>query len=110
MSFVKIAETDMIAPGEKKGFPLNGKTVLLANVDGAFFALDNKCPHLGGSLADGTLEGATLSCPRHGARFDVRTGKNLSNAKIAFLQMKVGDAAAYQVKVEGKDILIELPS
>ena len=69
MSFVKIAETDMIAPGEKKGFPLNGKTVLLANVDGAFFALDNKCPHLGGSLADGTLEGATLSCPQRSHSF-----------------------------------------
>ncbi len=108
MSFVKIAETDMIAPGEKKGFPLNGKTVLLANVDGAFYALNNKCPHMGGSLADGTLEGTTITCPRHGAKYDVRTGKNLGNAKIAFVQMKVGDAEALPVKIEGKDILVEL--
>jgi 3-phenylpropionate/trans-cinnamate dioxygenase ferredoxin subunit len=108
MSFVKIAETDMIAPGEKKGFPLTGKTVLLANVDGAFYALNNKCPHMGGSLADGTLEGATITCPRHGAKYDVRTGKNLGNAKIAFVQMKVGDATALPVKIEGKDILVEL--
>ena len=109
MSFVKIAETDMIAPGEKKDFPLNGKTVLLANVDGAFYALNNKCPHMGGSLTDGTLEGATITCPRHGAKFDVRTGKNLNSAKIAFVQMKVDDAGSFPVKVEGKDILVEIP-
>ena len=98
----------MIAPGEKKGFPLNGKTVLLANVDGAFFALDNKCPHMGGSLVDGDLEDVTLTCPRHGAKFDVRTGKNVGNAKLAFIQMKVVDAVSYPVKVEGNDILVAL--
>ena len=108
MSFVKIAETDMIAPGEKKGFPLNGKTVLLANVDGAFFALDNKCPHMGGNLAGGVLEGTTVTCPRHGAKFDVRTGQNLGNAKIAFVKMNVGDAKAFPVKIDGNDILVDL--
>lgn len=108
MSFVKIAETGMLQPGEKKSFSLNGKTVLLANVDGAYFALDNKCPHLGGSLVGGDLEGATLVCPRHGAKFDVRTGKNVGNAKLAFIQMKVGDATVFPVQVEGTDILVEL--
>ena len=89
-------------------FTLNNKTVLLANVDGAFYALDNRCPHMGGSLADGNLEGATLSCPRHGAKFDVRTGKNVGGAKLAFIKAKVGDAKMFPVKVEGKDILVEL--
>ncbi len=109
MSFVKIAETGMLLPGEKKTFPLNGKTILLANVDGAYYALDNRCPHMGGSLLGGDLEGATLACPRHGAKFDVRTGKNVGNAKLAFIQVKVGDAKVFPVKVEGTDILVELP-
>lgn len=108
MSFVKIAETDMIQPGEKKAFTLNGKTVLLANVDGAFYALDNKCPHMGGDLSQGSLEGATLACPRHGAKFDIRTGTNVGGAKLAFIHMNVGNAKVFPVKIEGKDILVEL--
>ncbi|HAX40867.1 MAG TPA: hypothetical protein DCY10_08345 [Clostridiales bacterium] len=108
MSFVKIAETGMIPVGEKKSFPLEGKTVLLVNVDGSIYALDNRCPHMGGALSGGDLEGATLSCPRHGAKFDVRTGKNVGDAKLAFIQVKVGDAKVFPVKVEGTDILVEL--
>ena len=108
MDFQKVAELDALKPGEKKSFPLSGKTVLLANVGGTIYALDNKCPHMGGSLADGNLEGATLSCPRHGAKFDVRTGKNVGGAKLAFIKAKVGDAKMFPVKVEGKDILVEL--
>ena len=108
MSYVKVAETDMIPSGGMKSFPMNGKTVLLANVDGAYFALDNKCPHMGGDLSGGLLDGATLSCPRHGAKFDVRTGANVAGAKLAFIHMNVGDAKAFPVKIEGKDILVEL--
>ncbi len=108
MDYQKVAELTALKPGEKKSFPLSGKMVLLVNVGGTIYALDNKCPHLGGSLADGNLEDVTLTCPRHGAKFDVRTGKNLGNAKIAFLQMKVADAKSYPVKVEGNDILVAL--
>ena len=108
MGYGKVAEVDALHPGEKKGFPFQGKTVLLVNLGGEYFALDNKCPHMGGSLADGNLEGETLSCPRHGAKFDVRTGKNVGDAKIAFIKAKVGDAKMFPVKVEGKDILVEL--
>ena len=108
MEYVKIAEVADVLPGEKKKFTLNNKTILLANVDGAYYALDNRCPHMGGSLLGGDLEGATLACPRHGAKFDVRTGKNVGNAKLAFIQVKVGDAKVFPVKTEGKDILVEL--
>ena len=108
MSYVNIAETDMIQPGGKKAFPLNGTNVLLANVDGAFYALDNKCPHMGGDLSQGLLDGATLTCPRHGAKFDIRTGANVAGAKLAFIHLNVGNATAFPVKIEGKDILVEL--
>ena len=108
MDFQKVADLDALKPGDKKSFPLSGKTILLAKVDGTIYALDNKCPHLGGSLSDGELVDVTLTCPRHGAKFDVRTGKNVGNAKLAFIQMKVADAKSYPVKVEGNDILVAL--
>ena len=108
MESVKIAAVTDVLPGEKKAFTLDNKTVLLANVDGAFYALDNKCPHMGGSLVNGELEGGTLTCPRHGAKFDVRTGKSVGNAKLAFISVKVGDATTFPVKVEGNDIFVDL--
>ena len=109
MEYIKIAEVDAVQPGEKKSFPLRGKMILLVNVGGVFYALDNRCPHMGGALSGGDLDGATLTCPRHGAKFDVRTGKNVGTAKLAFIQAKVADAKLFPVKVEGKDILVELP-
>jgi len=82
--------------------------ILLANVGGAIYALDNKCPHLGGDLSAGVLDGTMVTCPRHGAKFDVRTGENLGNAKIAFIKMNVGNAKSFSVKTEGNDILVDL--
>ncbi|MDP3447532.1 MAG: Rieske 2Fe-2S domain-containing protein [Eubacteriales bacterium] len=108
MGYYKIAEADSIKPGEKKSFPLRSRMILLVNVGGTYYALDNRCPHMGGALSGGDLEGATLSCPRHGARFDVRTGKNVGDAKLAFIHVKVGDAKVFPVKVEGQDVLVEL--
>ncbi len=64
---------------------------------------------MGGDLSGGKLEDTTVTCPRHGAKFDVQSGKSLSGAKIAFVNMKVGDAKSFPVKVEGNDILVELP-
>ena len=108
MIYEKAATADELKDGEKKKVVLKDKVLLLTRLNGTFYALDNKCPHMGGSLADGNLEGATLSCPRHGAKFDVRTGKNVGGAKLAFIKAKVGDAKMFPVKVEGKDILVEL--
>ena len=108
MSFVKIAETGMIPAGGKKSFPLEGKTILLVNLDGTIYALNNRCPHMGGALSDGVLEGTALTCPRHGAKFDIQSGKNIGDAKLAFVRVKVGDATAFPVKVEGQDILVDL--
>jgi len=53
---------------------VGGKEVLLANVDGSYFAIANKCTHAGGSLAKGSLEGSIVTCPRHGSQFDLKTG------------------------------------
>ena len=55
-----------------------------------------------------TLDGGTVTCPRHGAQFDVKTGKAVGDAKVAFMKMKVKDVESFPVKVEGTDILVGL--
>ena len=109
MQYVKLADVGEVKHGEKKKVQISDKTILLLNVGGLYYALDNRCPHMGGLLSGGDLEGVTLTCPRHGAKFDVRTGKSVGNAKLAFVSVKVGDATKYQVKVEGQEIFVELP-
>lgn len=63
-----------LAPGERKLAFIDGRSIVLFNIDGTLHAIDNACPHNGASLASGQLEGCVLRCPAHGLRFDVRTG------------------------------------
>jgi 3-phenylpropionate/trans-cinnamate dioxygenase ferredoxin subunit len=109
MEFVKVADTSAVPAGKMIMVTAGGKDILLANVDGTYYGIANKCTHLGGSLVKGILEGSIVTCPRHHAQFDVKTGRAVSEAKIAFVKMKVRDEAKYEVKVEGSDILIGLP-
>jgi 3-phenylpropionate/trans-cinnamate dioxygenase ferredoxin component len=106
MEYVKVADTAELSVNSMKMVLVGGREVLLANVDGSFHAIANKCTHLGGSLVNGTLEGSIVTCPRHGARFDVKTGQAVGEARIAFMKMKVKDETSYSVKVEGTDILV----
>lgn len=108
MAYVKVLVVEDILAGTKKKVEVNGKQVFIANLDGIFFAMADKCPHMGGSLAEGSLEGNLIVCPRHHAKFDVTTGKAVGNAKIAFLKVKVNDAKTIPVKVEGNDILVNM--
>jgi 3-phenylpropionate/trans-cinnamate dioxygenase ferredoxin subunit len=108
MQYVKIALTDEVKDGEKKKVALDDKTLLLTKYQGTYYVIDNKCPHMGGSLYDGKLEGYRITCPRHGSVFDVRTGKVLQNGKLAFIKVRVGDDKAYPVKVEGSGIFVGL--
>lgn len=106
MEYIKVAQTSDLAQGSKKTIRLEDKIILLVNIENNFYAIDNTCPHMGGSLYDGNLEENNIICPRHGSAFDVTTGKNVQNAKILFLKFKVADVLSYPVKVEGSDILI----
>ena len=108
MNYVKIADINEIPLGSKKKIETAKGTILVVNISGDFHALDNKCPHMGGSLGDGTLDGNHIVCPRHGATFDVTTGKNVQGAKIAFIKATVKDAHSYPLKVEGNEILIDI--
>ncbi len=98
--FVKVARADEIAPGEKVIVDVDGVLVVIVNCDGAFYAIEDVCTHDGGPLGEGDLEGCELICPRHGARFDVRTGDALTLPAFE-------PAPTYAVRVENGDVLVE---
>ncbi|HNS52635.1 MAG TPA: Rieske 2Fe-2S domain-containing protein [Anaerolineae bacterium] len=108
MAFVAAAKTYEIAPGSMAKVVVEGQEVLLANVGGSFHATAERCPHLGGHLSTGELQDGIVTCPRHGAGFDVRTGLAVRGAKILFLHMDVKALRTYPVRVEGDDLLVDL--
>jgi 3-phenylpropionate/trans-cinnamate dioxygenase ferredoxin component len=69
-----VAKVSDIPPERVAVFEVGDHEVAVCNVDGEFYAIDDLCTHDGGSLDQGELEGDEIECPRHGARFDVRTG------------------------------------
>jgi 3-phenylpropionate/trans-cinnamate dioxygenase ferredoxin subunit len=99
--FVAAARTKDIPPGHVRVFTVDGLDVAIANVDGSFYAIDDVCTHDGGPLGEGTLFGDQVECPRHGARFDVKTGR--VKALPAVLPVRT-----YEVKVEGDIIKVRV--
>lgn len=106
--FVKVATKQQLTPGSMMGAKVGDKEVLVANIDGRFCAIGNLCTHRQGVLSNGRLEGNVVTCPRHGSRFDVTTGKNLAGPKVIGVRLSTGDEPAYEVKVDGDDILVRL--
>ncbi|MFQ5881646.1 MAG: Rieske (2Fe-2S) protein [Candidatus Methylomirabilales bacterium] len=112
--FVKVAEIGQVPPGQMKAVMVRGHAVVLVNVGDAYFAFDARCPHRGGPLAEGTLWHETIQCPWHHHRYDVRTGqnvypKNVYPADMPWLLEQVGSLQMYGVRVEGRDLLLEVP-
>ncbi len=99
--FVRVAKTNEIEPGQGRLVEAKGKQIALFNVDGTFFAVDNTCTHRGGPLAEGEVSGHEVTCPYHGARFDIRTGEVLGPPA----QRAV---SCYGVRVTGTDIEVEV--
>ena len=108
MSTVKIAEISELKAGEKKKIILDSKAILLVNLEGTYYAVDNTCPHMGGDLSQGKLEGSQIICPNHHAVFDVKSAKAIKDGKILFIPAKVHDLKGYPIKVEGNQVLIDL--
>ena len=98
--FVKVAEVAEIAAGTMKVVEVAGEQAMIANIDGKFFAIGNICTHVGGPLAEGTLEGNLVTCPLHGSKFDVTTGKNLTPPAGS-------PEPTYEVKIEDSAILLK---
>jgi nitrite reductase/ring-hydroxylating ferredoxin subunit len=106
--YVKVAGKAEVPVGKMKAFKLESKEILIANVNGDYYAISNRCTHAGGDLSQGVLEGNVVTCPKHRAKFDVTTGKVVSHPKIGFLHPKAKDEPVYQVKVENENIMVKL--
>lgn len=107
MGYKKVAEIKEFEKTDKKLVIVNDQEILLTKVDNGYYAISNKCPHMGGSLFKGTLEAGVITCPRHGSKFDVKTGKALGKPKILFLKFDVNDDRSYPIRLEDDDILID---
>ena len=125
--FVKAAKISDIPPGKLIHVELNGKEIVLTNVDGTFYAFTRRCGHMCAPLDMGTLRGKTIICPMHFAEFDVTSGKKTKEplpnkpaagatpeALKAFERMQLlranirtYDLPTFAVKVEGEDVLVD---
>jgi 3-phenylpropionate/trans-cinnamate dioxygenase ferredoxin subunit len=100
-NFVKVARTSEIGPGQAKIVDVQGKEIALFNVGGEYFAIDNMCTHEEASLSDGEIAGYEVTCPLHGAKFDVRSGEVLGPPAY--------DAVArYPVRVSEGDVEVDV--
>lgn len=101
-TFHKVIEVNELAPGSGKVVEVSGQRIALFNIGGTFYAIGDTCTHRGGPLSEGTLEGTTITCPWHGAEFDVTTGKNLAPPAPK-------EVPSYEVRVEGQEVQVEIP-
>lgn len=99
MTYIEVAQVGEIPPGTMKGFSAGSKDILVANIDGKYYAIGGKCTHMHGDLSKGTLEGKVVTCPRHGSQFDVPTGSRLAGPAKS-------NEPTFEIKVEGKSIKV----
>jgi len=101
MGKILAGKTSEIPPGKLIKVESNGKSILVANVDGNYYAMDDTCTHSGASLSEGQIEGSTLTCPWHGSTWDCKTGK-----LIAFAT-QIKDLTSYKIVIESDNVFVE---
>ena len=101
MAFVNVGKLLSVAPGTLMVYEVGDREIAVCNADGEIYAIDNVCTHDGGSLDQGELIGCEVECPRHGARFDVRSGD-------VTVEPAVLPVDTFAVMVEGDDILVDI--
>ena len=99
--FVTVANASEIPVGQFKQVVIEGKGLLICHTAEGFYAVENTCTHDDGPLEDGWLEDNAIECPRHGARFDVTTGKVLCLPAAVPIR-------SYPVRVEGEEIKVDV--
>ena len=99
--FVKAAKTQDVALGSGKRVEVSGKKIAIFNVDGKYFAIDDTCTHKGGPLSEGGLDGKEITCPWHGAVFDVTNGEVLGPPAPK-------PVSRYDVRISGNDIEVKV--
>ena len=99
--FIKVASTTDLAPGEARCVEVAGKKIALFNLEGRFYAIDDTCTHRGGPLSEGEVSGEEVTCPWHGAVFNITTGAVLGAPAPR-------GVASYPVRVQGADVEVEV--
>ena len=102
LEYVTVATVDELAPGQRKLVDVDGEPLAVFNLAGRYFAIADRCSHDDGPVGEGELAGEEIECPRHGARFNLETGKALCLPAVV-------DIPAYPVRVVGQDIQVGLP-
>ncbi len=100
--FVRIGNASDVPVGRAEVFDVEDRKIAVFRVEDGFYAIEDICTHDGGPLAEGEVEGHEVICPRHGARFDIRTGDVLSPPAVTPVE-------SYPVRVEGNELFIGLP-
>ena len=113
--FIDISSTLDMQDGSLRKCVIGGREFLLAKVGDHYYAADNRCPHMGGDLSQGTLEGTIVTCPRHHTQFDLSDGGVLrwtdwSGFKLSAAKILKPPRAlkTYEVKIEGERIFVRL--
>jgi len=129
-NWLNVATVDEIPVGKMKHVEVGGKEILIANVGGKYYAMNDRCGHMNARLSSGVMRGTTVTCPQHAAQFDVTTGKKKAEPTLghvpdmdklppSFLKMmehvgkivaevKTYDQQTYPVSVNDKEIRIKL--
>ena len=102
MATVKVGQVDEVPAGAGKVVQAGKTELALFNVGGTFYVLDNRCTHMGGPLGEGKVEGNQVTCPWHGSVFNITTGAVVRPPARR-------PVATYPVRVEGNDVLVDLP-
>ena len=97
----KVCTVDELHKGHMRLISVNGKSIVLANVNGLFYAFQQRCTHSGGPLDQGILEGKKVTCPFHGAEFNIETGEMLDGPAR-------GDIATYPVIVKDNEVFVDV--
>ena len=96
--WVRVCSTSDCLPGEYRSVDVDGVQVAIVNLDGTYYAVEDVCTHDGGELTGGRIVGEEIECPRHGARFDIRTGDVTAPpayTPIASFPVRVEDGAVW---------------
>ena len=95
-----------VLDGRGKTFTINGQHVAVFNINGELFAFEDECPHVGGSLGSGKLEGKLVTCPNHGWQFDVTNGECVTEEELE----NNWTVETFPVKFVNDDIILSMPS
>jgi nitrite reductase/ring-hydroxylating ferredoxin subunit len=103
-TYQRVLRASELTEGSRKGMVVKGRKIILANVGGKIHAVEDYCTHEGKPLADGKIEGGTVTCIHHSVKYDLSTGKVVDDRGY----VGVEPIRVYEAKVEGDDVLIKV--